>query len=208
MLTKQPTETRQAALVAAALALAAERSPATVTTAELAQAVGITQGAVFRHFENKEAIWLAVIDHAHHTLLNRLQTAASAHATPLPALHAVFMAHVDFVVEHPGVPRLIFQELQQPHDTPLKARVRRLMHDYRLLLTRLLQQAQDQQALQPGTDLQAAAVLFIGSVQGLVMQSLLSGQVGAMRVQAPGVSQLLQQALAAPRHTHSPQETP
>ncbi|MDZ4240206.1 MAG: TetR family transcriptional regulator, partial [Hydrogenophaga sp.] len=46
---KQPTETRQAALVAAALALAAERSPATVTTAELAQAVGITQGAVFRH---------------------------------------------------------------------------------------------------------------------------------------------------------------
>jgi AcrR family transcriptional regulator len=205
---KQPTETRQAALVAAALALAAERSPATVTTAELAQAVGITQGAVFRHFENKEAIWLAVIDHAHHTLLNRLQTAASTHATPLPALHAVFMAHVDFVVEHPGVPRLIFQELQQPHDTPLKARVRRLMHDYRLLLTRLLQQAQGQQALQPGTDLQAAAVLFIGSVQGLVMQSLLSGQVGAMRVQAPGVYQLLQQALAAPRHTHSPQETP
>jgi TetR/AcrR family transcriptional regulator len=48
MPTKQPTETRQAELVAAALALAAERSPANVTTAELAQAVGITQGAVSR----------------------------------------------------------------------------------------------------------------------------------------------------------------
>ncbi|MBU4506032.1 MAG: TetR family transcriptional regulator, partial [Gammaproteobacteria bacterium] len=44
---KQPTHTRQAELVAAALALAAERSPAEVTTAALAQAVGITQGAVF-----------------------------------------------------------------------------------------------------------------------------------------------------------------
>lgn len=205
MLPKQPTETRQAALVAAALALAAERSPAAVTTAELAQAVGITQGAVFRHFDNKEAIWLAVIDHAHHTLLNRLQTAAADHDEPLAALRAVFMAHVDFVVEHPGVPRLIFQELQQPHDTPLKARVRHLMHDYRLLLMRWLQQAQDQRALQPGTDLQAAAVLFIGSVQGLVMQSLLSGQVGAMRQQAPAVFDLLQQALAA---ACAPQETP
>jgi TetR/AcrR family transcriptional regulator len=205
MLPKQPTETRQTALVAAALSLAAERSPATVTTAELAQTVGITQGAVFRHFDNKEAIWLAVIDHAHQRLLERLQTAAAAHTEPLPALRAVFMAHVDFVVEHPGVPRLIFQELQQPHDTPLKARVRRLMHSYRQLLMRLLQQAQDQQTLQPGTDLHAAAVLFIGSVQGLVMQSLLSGEVGAMRQQAPGVYQLLQQAMAAPCAT---QETP
>lgn len=205
MLPKQPTETRQAALVAAALALAAERSPATVTTAELAQAVGITQGAVFRHFESKEAIWLAVIDHTHQHLLEQLHGAAAAHADPLAALRAVFMAHVDFVVAHPGVPRLIFQELQQPHDTPLKARVRGLMHGYRQLLAHVLQQAHNQQALRPGTDLQAAAVLFIGSVQGLVMQSLLSGQVGAMKLQAPGVYQLVQQALAAPQH---PQETP
>jgi TetR/AcrR family transcriptional regulator len=211
MLPKQPTENRQAALVAAALALAAERSPATVTTAELAQVVGITQGAVFRHFESKEAIWLAVIDHAHRTLLARLQAAAAAHAAhtaPLPALRAVFMAHVDFVVEHPGVPRLIFQELQQPQDTPLKARVRGLMHDYRQLLARLLQQAQDTQALHPGTDLQAAAVLFIGSVQGLVMQSLLSGDVAAIQRQAPTVFELLQQALAAPRPPHGRKESP
>lgn len=208
MSSKQPTHTRQVELVAAALALAAERSPASVTTAELAHAVGITQGAVFRHFESKEAIWLAVMDQVSETLLTRLGQAGAAHAQPLAALRAVFMAHVDFVVEHPGVPRLIFQELQQPQDTPLKARVRRLLHEYRLLLMRWLQQAQDRQALQPGTDLQAAAVLLIGAVQGLVMQSLLSGQVGAMRAQAPAVFQLLQQAVAATDHAHSPQETP
>lgn len=78
MPTKQPTETRMAALVAAALALAANRSPANVTTADLAQAVGITQGAVFRHFDSKEALWLAVIDFAHQDLLARLQPAAGA----------------------------------------------------------------------------------------------------------------------------------
>jgi TetR/AcrR family transcriptional regulator len=195
---KQTTETRQAALVAAALALAGERSPADVTTAELAGTVGLTQGALFRHFPSKEAVWLAVMDQVSETLLARLHAAAGAHAPPLVALRAVFMAHVDFVVEHPGVPRLIFQELQQPHDTALKERVRRLMHDYRRLLMRLLQQAQAQKALRPGTDLMAAAVLFIGSVQGLVMQSLLSGEVGAMRTHAAPVFELLQQAMAAP----------
>mgnify|MGYP006162596101 CR=1 FL=1 len=62
--------------------------------------------------------------------------------------------------------------------------------------------------LAPGTDLQAAAVLFIGSVQGLVMQSLLSGQVGAIRTLAPAVFDLFQHAVAAPTNpTRRPPET-
>ena len=36
-------------------------------------------------------------------------------------------------------------------------------------------------------DADAAAALFIGSIQGLVMQSLLAGDVGRMRLDAPRV---------------------
>ena len=100
---KQPTEVRQTSLVEAALKLAAQRSPADITTGDLAQVVGLTQGAVFRHFANKEAIWLAALDWTTDTLMTRLNVAASAALTPLGALRAVFMAHVDFVVAHPGV---------------------------------------------------------------------------------------------------------
>jgi TetR/AcrR family transcriptional regulator len=62
----------------------------------------------------------------------------------------------------------------------------------------LLQRARKAKHLAPGVDLEAAAVLFIGSVQGLVMQSLLSEQAGAMARQAPAVYALFQQALTAP----------
>ena len=191
---KQATEVRQAGLIEAALQLAAQRSPAEITTGDLARAVGITQGAVFRHFASKEAIWLAVLDWATDTLRARLQAAATnpanaaaGAASPLAALQAVFIAHVDFVIAHPGVPRVIFQELQHAQDTALKAAVRRLMQRYRTLLMGLLQRAQKQNLLAPGTDLPSATVLFMGSVQGLVMQSLMSGQVQAMAAQAPGV---------------------
>jgi TetR/AcrR family transcriptional regulator len=207
---KQATALRQSSLVAAALVLAAQRSPAEVTTADLARAVGITQGAVFRHFENKQAIWLAVMDQVQAELLGALSSAAGRHRAPLRALRAVFLAHVDFVVTHPGVPRVIFQELQQAQDTPLKARVRALLQSYRTLVIDLLQKAQATGRLRPGADLQAAALLFIGSVQGLVMQSLLSGQVGAMAAQAPAVFDLFQHALALPavRTRRPPKENP
>lgn len=205
---KQPTEIRQAALVEAALSLAAQRSPADITTGDLAQAVGITQGAVFRHFSNKEAVWLAVLDWTADTLMRRLQAVADAELAnldkfaPLAALQAVFMAHVDFVVAHPGVPRVIFQELQQAQDTALKARVRGLMQRYRTLLMDVLEHAQAQRLLTPGSDLQAAAVLFVGSVQGLVMQSLISGDVRAMAQQAPAVFAIYLRGLAATGSRH------
>lgn len=197
-MTRLPTDARQAELVATALQLAAGRSPSTITTADLAQAVGITQGAVFRHFPSKEAIWLAVIEQVQGELIERLHQAAAAQADPLSALRAVFLAHVAFVVEQPGVPRVIFQELQHPQDTPLKAQVRALMLAYRQLLVQWLRRAQTEGQLSAQADVQAAAVLFIGAVQGLVMQSLISGQVGAMRRQAPQVFELLLRGLGVP----------
>lgn len=195
--TKRPklaTEVRQASLVHAALQLAAQRSPAEITTTDLAHAVGITQGAVFRHFENKEAIWLAALDWTSDMLMARLQTASviakagtTPPADPLLSLQSVFMAHVDFVIEYPGVPRMIFQELQHAQDSLLKASVRALMQRYRFLVINLLQDAKERGLLAKDLDLSAAAVLFMGSVQGLVMQSMLTGQVQAMATQAPGV---------------------
>ena len=196
---KQRTEVRQAALVEAALLLAAQRSPADITTADLARAVGISQGAVFKHFASKETIWLAVLDWVAETLMVRLQSAANgAEQAALPALRAVFLAHVDFVMNYPGVPRLIFQELQRPGDTALKSRVRGLMQRYRQLLLTVLQQAQTQQALRLDIDLQASAVLFIGSVQGLVMQAMMADDVQSMATQAPGVFTILQHGLQCP----------
>jgi len=197
-ISKQPTEARQASLIEAALALAAERSPADVTTAQLAAAIGVTQGAVFRHFESKEAIWLAVFDDASERLLASLQSAAAPHTTNgLHALEAVFGAHVAFVSEQPGLPRLVFQELQRPQETPLKAKVRQLMQAYRLLLVGLLKRGQAEGCIAPGIDPQAATVALMGAVQGLVMQALVSGDVAAMRAQAPRVFQIVRAGLMA-----------
>jgi len=200
---RQTTDARQASLIEAALRLAAQRSPAGITTGDLAAAVGITQGAVFRHFPSKDAIWIAVIDWVATNLMARLHAAVQARKTdcgdcnPLAALQDVFIAHVDFVMAHPGVPRVVFQELQHASDTALKAAVQNLMQQYRALVVELLQSAKAQKLLAPGTQLPAAALLFLGSIQGLVMQSLLSGDVQAMASQAPGVFTIYVRGIAA-----------
>ena len=185
--TRLPTEERQAAIVAAALNLAIDASPAQITTAAIADAVGVTQGAVFKHFPTKEAIWLAAMKWVREQLLASLTQAAGSQSSPMDALGAVFRAHVDFVVRHPGVPRFIFHELQQPSDSAAKQEVRGVLQAYRKLLLGILEQAERQHLVAPELDREAAATLFVGIVQGLVMQAMLSGKPALMRAQAERV---------------------
>lgn len=190
-----PTEERQAEIVAAALRLAAVTNPGQITTAEIAATVGISQGAVFKHFPTKEAIWLAAMQGVRQNLLQRLQTAADQAPSPLAALAAMFAAHVEFVIAQPGVPRVIFHELQHPADSAIKQAVRALLQDYRQLLLACLHQAAAQQLIDRGLNKEAAATSFIGLIQGLVMQSMLTGHSHAMRQQADAVWTLYQRSL-------------
>jgi len=189
------TEQRQAEIVGAALRLAQACSPALITTGDIASAIGVTQGAVFKHFPTKDAIWLAAMRWVRETLLQALRTAADPARTPMDALSAMFHAHVAFVVAHPGVPRLIFHELQQPVDSAAKIEVRALLQAYRQQLLDLLALSVEQHQVHHDLDPEAAATGFIGLIQGLVMQSMLTGQPGAMRQQADGLFTLYRRGL-------------
>ena len=182
-----PTDERQAEIVAAALRLARDASPTSITTSDIASAIGVTQGAVFKHFPTKDAIWLAAMGWVREQLLAALIQAAQAAATPLASLGAVFRAHVAFVASHPSVPRLIFHELQQPTDSLVKQEARTLLQAYRKLLISLLAAAAERGQVPADLDREAAATLFVVIVQGLVMQSMLSGKPMSLKAQADRV---------------------
>lgn len=193
--TRQPTETRQTEIIEAVLELAARGSPADITTADIADRLNLSQGAVFKHFPSKGAIWLAVLDWVEARLFARLEAAAQRADTPLEGLAAMFMAHVKFVMAHPGVPRLIFQHLRRPEDTPMKAGVRSMLGRYRKMLTGILTEAEKQGQILQGQDKEAAAMLYIGAIQGLAIQSMLNGGSSKMQDEAKRVLKLYLQAI-------------
>lgn len=182
-----PADERRAATVEAVINLAAEQNPSDITTTAIAQRMGLTQGALFRHFPTKDAILEAVMTWVAERLLSRVDRAAQNVTSPLAALEAVFMAHIDFVSEHPGVPRMLFGELQRPGETLPKRMVQTLIQRYGERLRHLLERGKAIGELNASLDIEAASVSFIGSIQGLVMQSLISGDAARIRRDASGV---------------------
>lgn len=190
-----PADQRRELTVMTVIALAAEQNPSEITTAAIAKRMQVTQGALFRHFPSKAAILQAVMDWVAERLLTRVEQAAASADNPLEALEAAFMTHVDFIVEHPGVPRMLFGELQRAEETPAKRVARSLLQHYGDRLRALMEQGRQNGELAAGLDIDNAVLLFIGTIQGLVMQALLAGDVARMRTQAPAVFAIYRRAV-------------
>lgn len=182
-----PAEERKAVTVEAVVALAGSQNPSEITTAAIAKHMNLTQGALFRHFPTKDAIWEAVMGWVAERLIAKLDAAAAGSKTHLAALEAMFISHVEFVIEHPGVPRMMFGELQRAETTAAKRMAQTLLQRYAERLRERIQQGQAEGEIAAEINIQAAATLFIGTIQGLVMQSMLSGDIAKIRQAAPGV---------------------
>ena len=66
--------------------MAAEQNPNDITTAAIAKRMGLTQGALFRHFPSKDAILQAVMAWVAERLLARVDEAAQGVASSLAVL--------------------------------------------------------------------------------------------------------------------------
>lgn len=190
-----PADERRAATVEAVVALAATHNPSDITTAAIASHMHLTQGALFRHFPSKDAIIQSVMDWVSGQLLQRIERAAQGAPSPMAALEAMFIAHIDFIAEHPGVPRMMFGELQRTGESLPRRIVQQLLGRYGERLQQLLEQGKASGEIDPELDKDAAAALFIGTVQGLVMQSMLSGDVQRIRRDAPRVFAIYQRGI-------------
>src|SRR3990170_5481630 len=101
-----PADERKSGTVEAVVDLAAEQNPSEITTAAIAKRMRLTQGALFRHLPSKDAIWQAVMEWVADRLLASTDKAAQKASSTLAALEAMFTTHIDFIAQHPGVPRM------------------------------------------------------------------------------------------------------
>lgn len=190
-------EKRRELTIETVIALAAEQNPSDITTAAIARRMGLTQGALFRHFPSKDALLQAVMEWVSERLLARVEEAAAGAPSPAAALEAVFMTHVDFVARHPGVPSMLFGELQRAGESAPKLLARTLLWRYGEHLRRIIDAGKEEGSLDKTVETEAAVLLFIGSIQGLVMQSLLAGQIENLRRDAHRVFALYRRAIGS-----------
>jgi AcrR family transcriptional regulator len=169
------TEERQSEIIRVAVELAAEKGVDSVTTQDMADAMQLTQGAIFRHFSTKDDIWVAVMQWVRDRLMKVLDKAAADATDPLDAIGRMFFAHITFIAKHPAIPRLLFSELLHKKNGKLRQLIQEIISGYEARIAGLLESAKSQSLASNDLDSKSAAVLYIGMIQGLVIQASIFG---------------------------------
>lgn len=178
------SEERQSEIIRVAIELAADKGVDSVTTQDMADAMQLTQGAIFRHFATKDDIWVAVMQWIRDRLMKVLDKAAADATDPLNTIERMFFAHITFISKHPAIPRLLFSELLHKKNSKLRQLIQGIISGYEAKIASLLEAAKSQSLAPADLDSQSAAVLYIGMVQGLVMQTSIFGGKRSLQQEA------------------------
>ncbi|NOD78811.1 TetR/AcrR family transcriptional regulator [Ruegeria sp. HKCCD4332] len=170
MPTRKPADERKTEIVQAMLRLADELGPDRLTTQSVADAVGLTQPAIFRHFATKQDLWLAVAA----VISDRLKTAwADALKTsddPTARVKALILAQLHQIETMPAIPSILFSRELQVENDDLRQSVLALMTELVALLA--IELTKGQKAGLFDTDLlpEDGALLLVSLVQGLAIR--------------------------------------
>ena len=109
MVSERVSDKTRESLVVSARMLFAQSGYADVSVAAVSAHAGVTKGALYHHFPNKEDLFAAVLSHVEAELQTRSRAAARGARSVRGKLLAGFAAYLDCVVD-PGIGRIALIE--------------------------------------------------------------------------------------------------
>lgn len=167
---------RRDAILEAMLAMVGEEGPDRVTTRRLAERVGVTEPALYRHFPGGKAeMWRALAA----VVGERMQAAwrealGTAGSGATARLHALVTAQLRVIATTPALPAILFSRTLHRDNAALRAGLGEVGGRFHARLEQLVAEGQAAGELRAGCDPDAAAWLLISTIQGTAIRWSLS----------------------------------
>ncbi|MDP6539888.1 MAG: TetR/AcrR family transcriptional regulator, partial [Planctomycetota bacterium] len=187
--TRKPTRVRRREIAEAALRVIGERGAPSLTAATLAAEVGLTPGALFRHFASVDEILCEAVEVAVEALERTFPPAA---APPLERLRRLALERIALVTERPGYSWLLLSD-QVSLCVPDAAveRLRELVRRSRTFLMRAFEDGVASGALRSDVPPQTMLVLFTGTVHSLIAAGGVHREAASPAAPRPVIGALL-----------------
>lgn len=139
-----------------------------ITIKEIAKEIGLSEGAIYRHFQNKDDILRLMVEHAEASLSGDFERSFAQGRTPLEVLEHALQNHVSNIEERQGVSFQIIAEVVSLGDKKLKKQVSGALDRYLDRIRGLLSDAVKNGEVREDVDPQSASLLIASMIQGLV----------------------------------------
>ena len=177
---RQNTLVRQHQIIEAASNLIAAKGMEGLTIDALAEEVGLTEGAIYRHFTSKHQILSLLVDDIESNLLDTVTTAQTYGASAVDSLEHILEAHLSDVEGRRAVSFVVIGEAMGLDGTKLSRRVALMFTHYLDLIQAVLDRGIREGSIRPDINANAAATTFFGLIQSTATLWALNGYSGQL----------------------------
>lgn len=133
---------RQLQIIEKAIELIAEKSIQELTIKNLSKKLGVTDGAIYRHFDSKTEIMLGILRVFQSRAKFCMEQSCTSKIPALEKIQTIFQNNFEYFVKFPSVTAVIFSESIFQNDSLLTQEVHQLLAMHEKALSCALQQGQ------------------------------------------------------------------
>ena len=192
----QSAETREG-IISAALRLFAERGFASASIAEITEAAGITKGAIYWHFDSKDALFKAILDQIRHDWQDAVRNPLQRESDPLRKIELLFDQYALFLKREPEV-CLFLQRVLLESEGDYAKQVARVFDRTQVFVAAILEDAKRAGQLDSQLDSAIAARTILISLTGVTAHCHASPALSVDAIVAELKQQILSRTKRAP----------
>src|SRR5512136_1406252 len=171
--TRQSTEVRRTQIADAARKVAVKYGSEHVTVRRIANEIGISEGALYRHFRSKHDILSLMVERIQEDIVSGIVKGADG-KTPLGILESALQNHMSSVEQRKSVSFQVIAEIISLGDKKLNRQASEALDRYTAHIAELLSQGIEAGEIRKDVVPEETAILITAAIQGLVSRWALS----------------------------------
>jgi len=118
--TRETGEVRREQIKQAVRLIIDEKGFKGLSTKNLAKKLGLSEGAIFRHYESKAQIIADIVADVRKDMIGALQEVAMSNRTPKKRLREFMCTHIQYLIQNKGITILLFTQATYQQDAETK----------------------------------------------------------------------------------------
>jgi AcrR family transcriptional regulator len=164
----EKTQIRQKQIISAARRLIVKCGSEHVTVKRMASEIGVSEGAIYRHFRSKSDVLSFLIDDIEETLINDIKKNESSKLDSLETLERIIINHLSTIEQREGVSFQVIAEIISLGDRNLNKKIHNVIDNYLSHIKIIFSKGINEGVISSDIDIDAVASMFFSITQGLV----------------------------------------
>ncbi len=206
--TRQRTEVRRAQIADAARLVIIKHGSEHITIRGIAREIGITEGAIYRHFKSKRDILSHLVEDIEMNLVGDIDKGIASGGTPLQMIDSTLKSHITRIQQRRGVSFLIIAEIISLGDQKLDRQVTEALNKYMGRIADLVSEGIKSGEIRRDVSPETTAVLLFSTLHGLVNMWALSHHSFNLEERYLPLWELLRETIASKEQVRGPEAAP